>query len=95
MLFKELIDLICHINKVIPMEDYHLEIQMDNGSSVILDLKSRLETMRFGMLSDSELFKRVTTDGTYIRWNNKVEISVSEVFQLAQKGPQGRKEVTK
>lgn len=77
--------MICRINKVIPRADYNLEIQMDNGSSVILDLKSRLETVRFGMLSDSELFKQATTDGTYIRWDNKVEISVSEVFQLAQK----------
>jgi hypothetical protein len=77
--------LISHIKKVIPMEDYHLEIQMDNGSSVILNLKSRLETVRFGMLSDRELFRRAATDGTYIRWDNKVEISVSEVFQLVQK----------
>jgi hypothetical protein len=37
------------------------------------------------MLSDVELFRRATTDGSYIRWNNKVEISVNEVFQLAQK----------
>jgi hypothetical protein len=32
-----------HIKKVIPREDYHLEVQMDNGSSVILDLKAGLE----------------------------------------------------
>lgn len=77
--------MICRIYKIIPRENYSLEIQLDNGSSVILDLKSRLETVRFGMLSDSEFFMRATTDGTYIRWDNKVEISVSEVFQLAQK----------
>jgi hypothetical protein len=72
----------CHIKKVIPRED-HLEVQLDNGSSVILNLKSRLGTVRFGMISDIELFQRATTDGSYIRWDNKVEISVSEVFQLA------------
>lgn len=78
--------MISHIKKVIPMEDYQLEIKMDNGNSVILDFKSRLKTLRFGMLSDRELFRRVSTDGTYIRWDNKVELSISEVFELAQKG---------
>jgi hypothetical protein len=78
--------MICHIKKVIPREDYHLEVQLDNGSIVILNLKSRLGTVRFGMISDIELFGRATTDGSYIRFDNKVEISVSEVFQLAQKG---------
>ena len=77
--------MLSYIKKVIPREDYHLEVQMDNGSSVILDLKSRLGTVRFGMISDVELFRRASTDGSYIRWDNKLEISVSEVFQLAQK----------
>ena len=79
-------DLVSRIIKVIPKEDYHLEVQLDNGSTVILSLKSRLGTLRFGMISDIDLFQRATTDGSFIRWDNKVEISVREVFQLAQKG---------
>lgn len=74
------------IIKVIPKEDYDLEVQLDNGSSVTLSLKGKLGTLRFGMISDIELFRRATTDGSYIRWDNKLEISVNEVFQLAQKG---------
>ena len=74
------------IIKVIPKEDYHLEVQLSNGSSVILSLESRLGTLRFGMRSDMEFFLRATTDGRYIRWDNKIEISVNEVFQLAEKG---------
>lgn len=73
------------IKAVIPQEDYRLEIQLDNGSSVILNLESRLQTVRFGMLSDKAFFQTVTTDGMCIRWDNKIEISVSEIFQLAQK----------
>ena len=73
------------IAKVIPREDYHLEVQLDNGSNVILNLKSRLGTVRFGMISDINLFQRVTTDGSCIRWGNNIEISVNEVFHLAQK----------
>ncbi|HBX24437.1 MAG TPA: DUF2442 domain-containing protein [Desulfotomaculum sp.] len=74
------------ILKVIPRENYLLDVQLDNGHSVILNLKSRLGTVRFGMISDIDLFQRATTDGSYIRWGNKIEISVNEVFQLAQKG---------
>ena len=73
------------IKSVVPKEDYRLEVLLDNGSCVTLNLESRLQTVRFGMLSDKQFFKRVTTDGICIRWENKIEISLSEVFHLAQK----------
>ena len=73
------------IKNVVPKEDYRLEVHLDNGSCVTLNLESRLQTMRFGMLSDKQFFKTATTDGICIRWDDKVEISVNEVFQLAQK----------
>lgn len=73
------------IKDVIPKDDYCLEVLLDNGSSVMLNLESRLQTVRFGMLSDKQFFETVTTDGICIRWGNKIEISVNEVFQLAQK----------
>jgi hypothetical protein len=76
---------VSHIKKVIPKEGYCLEVQLDNGNSVILNMESRLGTVRFGILSDKALFYRATTDGNYIRWDNKLEISINEVFQLAQK----------
>lgn len=73
------------IVSVTPKDDYCLEILIDNGSKVDLDLKNKLHTVRFSMLSDKEYFNTVTTDGVYVRWNNKIEISIGEVFQLAQK----------
>ncbi|MEN6315912.1 MAG: hypothetical protein ABFD25_16875 [Clostridiaceae bacterium] len=73
------------IMNIVPQEDYRLQVQLDNGSSITLNLESRLQTVRFGMLADRELFARATTDGSYIRWDNIIEISVNEVFQLAQK----------
>ena len=74
-----------HITGVITKKDYSLEVQLENGSSVTLNLESRLQTIRFGMLLDKELFKTATTDGICIRWGNKIELSLSEVFHLAQK----------
>ncbi|AET70826.1 Protein of unknown function (DUF2442) [Desulfosporosinus orientis DSM 765] len=73
------------IKSVVPKGDYRLEVQLDNGSSVTLNLESRLQTVRFGMLSDKQFFKTATTDGICIRWDNKIEISINEVFQLVQK----------
>lgn len=74
-----------HIKSVEPKEDYRLEVTFDNGSSIILNMENRIGTIRFGMLSDKEFFKQATTDGITIRWDNKIEISATEVFQLAQK----------
>ena len=76
---------VSQIINVVPKEDYCLDIILDNGSSIQLSLKSRLETIRFGILADAELFKKVTTNGICINWDGKVEISLSEAFQLAQK----------
>ena len=73
------------IKDVIPHEDYKLEVQLENGSSVMLDLSGRLNTVRFGLLADKDFFQRAKTDGDFVRWDNKIEISASEVFQLAQK----------
>ena len=73
------------IKNVIPKGDYRLEVQLENGSSVILDFSSRLHTVRFGLLADKAFFRRAVTDGDFVRWDNKIEISISEVFQLAQK----------
>ena len=73
------------IKEVVPMDDYKLDVLLDNGSSITLNLESRLQTIRFGMLADKNFFKHATTDGNFIRWGDSIEISVTEVFQLAQK----------
>lgn len=73
------------IKEVIPREEYRLEVILDNGSNITINMENRLETLRFGMLKDKYFFSQAETDGCYIRWGNKIEISLSEVFQLARK----------
>ena len=73
------------IQSVAVINDYKLEALLDNGSSVTLSLKPRLGTVRFGLLADPEFFATAKTDGSFIHWGNKVEISLSELFQLAQR----------
>lgn len=74
-----------HIQGIHIKEDYKLEVLLDNGSSITLNLKSRLRTVRFSPLADPEFFGKATAAGDFIRWNNQVEISVTELFELAQK----------
>lgn len=78
-------ELMAQIKSVAARDDYRLEVVLENGSSIILNLANRLNTVRFGLLEDKGFFCRATTDGTCIRWDNKIEVSASEVFQLAQK----------
>lgn len=73
------------IKSIAARDDYILEVLLENGSSINLNMKSRLNTLRFGMLAEKDFFKRAKTDGICIRWDNKIEISLSEVFQMAQK----------
>ena len=76
---------VSYIKSVIPKDDFKIEVQIDNDCTIILSLKSRLETVRFSLLSKEKFFCLVTTDGNYIRWLNKVEISISELFLMVQK----------
>lgn len=73
------------IRNVAPLDGHRLEVTLENGSSVTLDFTSRLGTVRFGLLADPNFFRRAETDGSVIRWGNKIELSAGELFQLAQK----------
>ena len=74
-----------HITKIIAREQYRLEVLLDNGTIVILNMAPRLNSIRFMALKNPLFFLSATTDGQYIRWGKQVEISLSEVFHLAQK----------
>ncbi len=73
------------IKEVKPKENYQLEMLLTNGSSITLNLKSKLETIRFGLLRDEAFFNQAETDGTVIRWGSKVELSAGEVFEMIKK----------
>ncbi len=74
-----------HIIKVNAREQYRLEVLLNNDNTIILNMAARLNSIRFSVLKDQSFFKSATTDGQYIRWGKQVEISLSEVFHLAQK----------
>ena len=67
-----------------PMSDYMIKVRFNNGTTLILDMKHKLKTMRFQQLKDKVLFFSAVTDGYCIRWNEFIEISVKEIFEIAQ-----------
>jgi len=77
--------LMSRIVSVTPKDNHRLEVVLDNGNSVMIDFTSRLNTVRFSMLSDKDYFNTVRTDGIFVRWNYHIELSLSEVLELAQK----------
>lgn len=67
-----------------PMSNYIIKVRFNNGTTVTLDMKHKLKTMRFQQLKDKKLFCSAVTDGYCIRWNEFIEMSVTEIFEMAQ-----------
>ena len=44
------------LKSVRPLPDYQLELQFQNGSKAIVNMKKRVRTLRFSRLSSPELF---------------------------------------
>lgn len=73
------------IAKVTPKDHYLLEVFLSNGTTVILNMAARLDSIRFMDLRDKAFFDTVSTDGRFVRWGGQIEVPLSEVFHLAQK----------
>ena len=73
------------ISKVIPYEDYRVLIELTNGHSIIIDFETKLDTLRFCMLENKDMFRRVYTDGFSLLWNKgKLRVSMSEIIEMLQ-----------
>lgn len=69
-----------YIERVSPLPNYCLEVEMKNGSSATVDFKPRLNSAKYMVLKNEEIFKMVTTDGNYVIWQNGlVKITAKEV----------------
>ena len=75
-----------YFKSVKALPDYRLEVIMETGSIIQFDFRSRLNTARFGVLRDEELFQSVNTDGDYLIFCKEkrmpVRITASEFMDL-------------
>lgn len=73
------------IRRVIPYEDYKVFVELTNGHGVLVDFETKLDTLRFCMLENKDVFRKVYTDGFSILWNKgKLRVSMSEIIEMLQ-----------
>jgi len=69
------------------MKAYRLFIEMESGSSLIVDFSVKLNTMKYKELIDETLFKTASTDGNYVIWGDgRVKITVKELMEVTLLG---------
>lgn len=79
------------IKSAAPLSGHRVEVQLNNGHSVTVDFTGKLHTVRFGKLKDEEFFRNFTViDDFVIRWGRILEVSLNEVFELAQTSAEGQ-----
>ena len=72
-----------YIKTVVPMKDYRLFMDMESGSSVIVDLSVKLDTMKYKDLTDERIFRSARTDGDYVIWGDgRVRVTVKELMDV-------------
>ncbi len=72
------------VRSVIPLEGYRLVIEMDTGSSVMVDLQKKLKTARFAELADVSVFQTVKAVGETVIWGDGVlKVPISELIDVA------------
>ncbi|MFZ7102468.1 MAG: hypothetical protein ACOWWO_07410 [Peptococcaceae bacterium] len=77
-----------YIKAVVPMKDYRLFMDMESGSSVIVDLSVKLNTMKYKDLTDRTMFRSAKTDGNYVTWGDgRVKVTVKELMDVVLIGP--------
>lgn len=73
------------ITAVISGEDYLLTVRLDNGSSVTVDLKKKLFSVRFAELRDEKIFRAAATDGKTVYWPGGLSLDLGEIMEIAAK----------
>lgn len=76
-----------YIKSVLPMKDHRLLMEMEGGSTVIVNLSGKLHTMKYAELVDIGFFNDVSTDGNYVIWRNgRLKITVNELMEIVLLG---------
>ncbi len=76
-----------YIKSVLPMKGYHLFMEMEGGSIVIVDLSNKLHTMKYADLAEKGFFDTAITDGDYVCWGgDKLRVTVNELMEVVLLG---------
>lgn len=73
------------IDKVTPLADYRLLVELINGQALVLNFESKLKSLRFNIIENKDIFRRVSTDGFSVLWNKgKLRVSIGEMIEMLQ-----------
>lgn len=66
--------------KVIPLEDYHLQIYFDNDETRIFDVRPYITGNWYHKLSDVLYFRQAAADGYSVSWPDGQDICPDELY---------------
>lgn len=76
-----MVSIMTRMEKVFFLEDFILEILLDDGRSCVYDMKPKLKTVRFHDLEDGNIFSDgKIKNGQVICWSNGTELSLHEIM---------------
>ena len=70
--------------KVIPKDDYILDVEFDNGERKEFDVKPYIRGEWYGKLHDRNYFNAVETDGYTVVWPEGQDICPDELYELGK-----------
>ena len=70
--------------KVIPKDDYILDVQFDNGERKEFDVKTYIKGEWYGKLMEKSYFNAVETDGYTVVWPEGQDICPDELYELSR-----------
>ena len=66
--------------KVLPLENYHLYIEYDDGKIINFDMNKLLNHPLFKPLKDKSLFDLVQINGSSISWPNDIDVCADSLY---------------
>ncbi|MEW6183650.1 MAG: hypothetical protein AB1500_10850 [Bacillota bacterium] len=74
------------IVSVIPNDDHTLLIRLDNRHRIIYDMRPKLQTVRFGGLSDLARFKSVRVEhANTLVWDSICQLTIDEIVNMLER----------
>ncbi len=75
-----------YFKSVRPLADYRIQVFMGTGTTIHFDFYPKLNTARFGILKDKDMFNNVKTDGKRLIFEKPgkihIRITASEFMDL-------------
>lgn len=66
---------------VIPLENYRLQVEFDNGEVRIFDVKPLIRGSWMGELADKAYFKTVRIGGLSVEWPHEQDICPDQLYE--------------